>query len=1113
MIVRATFASLVFSIQMLLPVAAQTPDPTTGEPAMTTDKVAELLQEVDATTDLDDTKKAAIKQLYQKASTAIESIEPATADAARFEAMIQSAADDLARVDAEAAAISKAAPAIPAGLTMAQLQQKLAEADAELLRTREQVAELSREVSTRQTRPQEVPQELEAARKQLADLNTQLTTPAPENEHPQMSRARRFHLRSQIAALTSKIAALEKELPAYAATADLLPKQRDLAGQQQSLAQATRDALAQRIETLRRTEVSAQVEDAKQAMDATAGTLKPIAAQTYDYARQNQTILRQLQSIDDDRSTVERALDSVRQEFERTQEKVETVGLTDALGILLRSKRGQLAALRSEYQPDLARRSIVRDVQLDLLELEDQRTNLTHLDLAIDDQLAQLELKLDDKSVRAQVEDLLSQQRQVVDSLLQNQRAYFESLVALDSAEHELVQQIDEFASFTKGWVLWVRSSNTLSPADMHHAIDAARSLIEPGRWSDEVAVIGSIARRRLFVNVIFAFTFGLLLWRQRRLRIRLKELGKRAESKRCREFAPTVEAAILTLIIAAVWPTLLCFLGWQIGSGAAGNLRVLGLGWALIVSGGFLFLVEFTRQLLRNNGLAESHFAWPEPSRRAFSSQLRWFAVLTAFVAITVYYQIQPNIEHHNSLGRFSFMVLMLGSIVLVWQTLHPASKTFAQLGERNPASWAYRLRHPIFYCVAGLPCLMLILAVAGYYYSAYQLAQRLLDSVAVAIGLVTVIGLLLRWILIRRRRLAFQQKLAERIQARQRDPNSTESESDLFDQAETAVDFVDVTRQTRELMRVLLAVVAFVSLWWLWQDVLPALELLTSIEVWRLTSPERIEIITLKQLFFCVVTLCLTFVAVKNVPGLLEFLFLQRLPLDAGARYAVTTIARYLLVLLGAVISFSFIHVQWSQYGWLVAAATVGLGFGLQEIFANFVSGLIVLLERPIRVGDIVTVDGTTGVVQRIRMRATVLRNWDHQELIVPNKEFVTTKLLNWTLSNSINRIVITVGVAYATDTDRARSILLEIVHNHENIVADPEPSVTFEQFGDSTLNFVIRCYIPRLDGRLQTTSELHQQIHERFHAAGIEIAFPQRDLHVRSMPTEWTPPTKNS
>lgn len=138
-------------------------------------------------------------------------------------------------------------------------------------------------------------------------------------------------------------------------------------------------------------------------------------------------------------------------------------------------------------------------------------------------------------------------------------------------------------------------------------------------------------------------------------------------------------------------------------------------------------------------------------------------------------------------------------------------------------------------------------------------------------------------------------------------------------------------------------------------------------------------------------------------------------------------------------------------------MAALTVGLGFGLQEIFANFVSGLILLFERPIRVGDIVTVDGTTGVVSRIQTRATTVTNWDRQDLIVPNKEFITGRLLNWTRSDHVNRIVINVGIAYGSDTELARRLIEEVLREHSEVLGDPPSIVTFEGFGESTLNLV--------------------------------------------------------
>ena len=172
------------------------------------------------------------------------------------------------------------------------------------------------------------------------------------------------------------------------------------------------------------------------------------------------------------------------------------------------------------------------------------------------------------------------------------------------------------------------------------------------------------------------------------------------------------------------------------------------------------------------------------------------------------------------------------------------------------------------------------------------------------------------------------------------------------------------------------------------------------------------------------------------------------------------------------------------------------------MQEIFANFISGLIILFERPVRVGDVVTIDNVTGVVSRIRMRATTIIDGDRKELIIPNKEFITGRVLNWTLTDPVNRVVVNVGIAYGSDTQRAAEILQTVAQNHPNVLDDPPPRVSLESFGQSALNFVLKCYLPNLENRGSVIHELHMAIDREFRNAGIEIAFPQHDVHVRSI-----------
>lgn len=261
-------------------------------------------------------------------------------------------------------------------------------------------------------------------------------------------------------------------------------------------------------------------------------------------------------------------------------------------------------------------------------------------------------------------------------------------------------------------------------------------------------------------------------------------------------------------------------------------------------------------------------------------------------------------------------------------------------------------------------------------------------------------------------------------------------------------------------------------------------------------------VERVTIADLAMAIIIGITTLILTRNIPGLLEIALLQRLPLDAGSRYAVSTIVRYVIVIVGVMVTFGAVGIGWSQIQWLAAALTFGLAFGLQEIFANFISGLIILIERPMRVGDTVTIGDISGEVARIRMRATTITQWNKKELIVPNREFITGQLVNWTLSDQLLRLEIPVGIAYGSDTRLARSLLLKVANKCETVLKDPAPRALFLAFGDSALNFELRVFISGLTNYLDTVTTLNFGIDDEFRKARIEISFPQRDIHIRTI-----------
>src|SRR5690606_29600761 len=172
------------------------------------------------------------------------------------------------------------------------------------------------------------------------------------------------------------------------------------------------------------------------------------------------------------------------------------------------------------------------------------------------------------------------------------------------------------------------------------------------------------------------------------------------------------------------------------------------------------------------------------------------------------------------------------------------------------------------------------------------------------------------------------------------------------------------------------------------------------------------------------------LTITLARNIPGLLEILVLSRMELRQGSSYAITTLLSYLIVGIGIIGFLASLGVSWNKLQWLVAALGVGLGFGLQEIFANFVSGLIILFERPVRIGDVVTIGNLSGTVNRIRIRATTITDFDRKEIIVPNKTFVTEHMINWSLSDTVTLMTVKIAMGYCSDVTQVRELLQKIV-----------------------------------------------------------------------------------
>ena len=265
----------------------------------------------------------------------------------------------------------------------------------------------------------------------------------------------------------------------------------------------------------------------------------------------------------------------------------------------------------------------------------------------------------------------------------------------------------------------------------------------------------------------------------------------------------------------------------------------------------------------------------------------------------------------------------------------------------------------------------------------------------------------------------------------------------------------------------------------------------------------------VTVADLLWAMIVIAVSVVAVRNLPGLLQVLLLNRVQLKPGVGYAIITVVRYGLTIFGVLIVCATMGIRWASVQWIAAAFSLGIAFGLQEIFANFVSGLIILFERPVRVGDVVTLGGTSGVVTRIRMRATTITDFDRKELIVPNKAFVTGEVVNWVLTDAVVRVVIPIGLGYDEDVDKARKLLVKLARSHPLVLKDPPASCQVKGLGASTFDLELWCFVASAQDIVKVRTDLVREVHKKLTAAGMDLPFPQQDLHLRSVPPGWKGP----
>lgn len=1072
-------------------------------------QIAAKRAEAEAATGLDDAARAALIEQYRRAQSNLEEAASYDAQAADFTATLKTAPQTTAlllkQLEKDQA---NAADDVPDDLSPGVISQRLSALLGDIAIAETRVGELEKRIDASVKRPAAVRIRLAELQQQLDQIEAELHQPLVTGDLSELIQARGWALETQRAALWAEGRMLEQELLSHAVREALYKAQRDWSAHESQGLKARQ----RRLEEQQNQRRTAAAEAAQRASDQARRDAEDKHPLVRELTRQNAEITdsvgrlaHQLDGLNGELAGIEAERKRIEEDFRGARQRLEAAGLSKALGQVLLDRRNQLPDRRHYRRTIDEREEAIAEATLRQIRYREEERQLRDSERALD-ALAAHDPSAREPLIRRQLNAALEQRKPLLAQALKVEDDYIRQLGELNYVAEQVIQSAKTYDDFLAERLLWVRSA----PAVGGHTLTAlSAALAWAGSWDGWREVAFALAER---LRDAFLFWLGLgvvalLFWKVATLKRALRATAEPLRRVRTDRVHWTLRAIGLTLLAALPLPLLLWLLGQQLLLSAAATAFTRAVGTACVeVSFGLYYLRAF-RMLCTAGGVADRHFRWSGETIGRLRRDFDWFTLYiipVALLAVAIYRHHDP--AHAGSLGRLALVAGMLGFAVFFARLLHPRSGVLRHFLTAWPEGWLNRLRHLWFPAIVSLPLLMAGLALAGYVYAAGILFQSLVYQTWLVLALVVLHQSIVRWLSVTRRRLALQTAL-ERQAARRALAESERSEgasvAETLPPEEPEPDLAALDEQTRQLINTGIFLIAIMGFWLTWSDVLPAFTLFEQFALWHypglVDGREQPVPVTAADVGLVLIILFVALVAAKNLPALLEILLLQSASVSAGERYAIKTLASYFITASAFLLAFNAMGFNWSQVQWLVAALGVGIGFGLQEIVANFISGLIILFERPVRVGDIVTLGDTTGTVTNIQIRATTIRNWDQQELLVPNKEFITERLLNWTLTDQQNRITVTLGLEYGSDTKLALTLLKQIAEQHERVLDDPAPLVSFEGFGDSALTVILRCYLDSLDGRIGVATELHQAIYESFAQHGLLMAFPQRDIHL--------------
>ena len=798
---------------------------------------------------------------------------------------------------------------------------------------------------------------------------------------------------------------------------------------------------------------------------------------------------KKLNTLSHDDLRMRNVLESLTQTQRNIDEQISALQGTLVLSKVINKQKQTLPT--EKINNNLAKS--ISNVRVNLFEYSQQRDELYNIDDYVRNLTHNLEEPLTNEENSA-LNNILKERQKLLDEIIKSLNSQLNLSITIENNQRQALAIGDALQRKLQQQSFWVNSNNPIDFAWLKAF--PALAFAEIGVLTDYVGIEN--AQPNLLSTVLFTSIFLLIAllinWKKSSIKDRLASLALRVNTLTNDSHWLTPEAMFWTVLLAL--PSTLMFFTAYNAIGFLFFNDPIAIGrWGVRVTLYWWFFATVL-SLLRPNGLAFRHFGMPQESNRIFQRIIKqsiWIVGLLLVSSIPS--QIDEIGYLNDAIGQVMSIIALALCLFVVRPLLNRAIREYQKAkkeeGATNTSISLFRLLRLILVIV---PISLIILIILGYYYTAVYLITHLLNSYFVILLWVFGRYFAYRFVAISARRLAYRRLQDKRRKLREQVLENGTKEDET-------IKLSVVNQQIYRVTDLIGWVVLFVSLYVIWSDLISVAYYLDGVILWESNEGNQVESVTLLNLMRASLYMVITYVLIKNITGILEVTVFSKIALSKGTPQTIITMLTYIIVTFGSVSAFSALGISWTKIQWIFTALSVGLGFGVREIFGSFVSGSILLFERPIRVGDKVTVGQYTGIITKIRLRSTTLLNSDHMEVVLPNQAFVTDRFINWTLNNTITRLQIFFKVSYDTDLDLMQRLLLQAVNEAPKVLSEPKVEINMLHFGDNALEHELLVFVGELGDRIETMNFLQYRINQLFRENGIRFALNQLDVHLHS------------